>query len=119
MGRMIEVAVTTLATRHDAKVLTIAGDDCWRGFPCQPRCAVPRRAPRLIDRIGGSGRPGSAGRRGVSTAGGLDIKPDNAMLLMKDMVVPRRWPSPHDHGSKTEFAASRVDTGGRNSTCGI
>ncbi len=81
-------AAATLATRHGAAVRTIVGDDLLtQNFPlihAVGRAAA--RAPRLIDMSWGdpTARKVTLVGKGVCfDTGGLDIKPDNAMLLMK------------------------------------
>jgi leucyl aminopeptidase len=84
----LELAARDLAARHGATVRTIAGDDLLaQNFPLVH--AVGRaaaQAPRLIDLIWGD--PGDAkvtlvGKGVCFDSGGLDIKPESAMLLMK------------------------------------
>jgi len=84
----LAAAATTLSTRHDAVTRTIAGDDLLaQNFPlihAVGRAAA--RAPRLIDLTWGnpSSRKVTLVGKGVCfDTGGLDIKPDSAMLLMK------------------------------------
>jgi leucyl aminopeptidase len=81
-------AATALATRHGAAVRTIVGDDLLtQNFPlihAVGRAAA--RAPRLIDMSWGdpTARKVTLVGKGVCfDTGGLDIKPDSAMLLMK------------------------------------
>jgi leucyl aminopeptidase len=84
----LEEAARTLARRHGAKVTSIVGDDLLsQNFPLIH--AVGRasaRAPRLVDLVWG--RPDAqrvtvVGKGICFDTGGLDIKPANAMLLMK------------------------------------
>lgn len=84
----LEQAARTLAARHGAAVTTIAGDDLLaRNFPLIH--AVGRAsaaAPRLIDLTWG--RPVDpkvtlVGKGVCFDTGGLDLKSDSAMLLMK------------------------------------
>ncbi len=84
----LAAAVHTLAARHGAEVRTIVGDDLQRqNFPlihAVGRAAA--RAPRLIDLTWGdpaSPRITLVGKGVCFDSGGLDIKPDSAMLLMK------------------------------------
>jgi leucyl aminopeptidase len=81
-------AAATLAARHGAAVRTIVGGDLLtQNFPlihAVGRAAA--RAPRLIDMSWGdpAARKVTLVGKGVCfDTGGLDIKPDNAMLLMK------------------------------------
>ena len=84
----LAAAATALAARHGAEVRTIVGDDLLaQNFPlihAVGRAAA--RAPRLIDL--GWGDPAArkvtlVGKGVCFDSGGLDIKPDTAMLLMK------------------------------------
>jgi leucyl aminopeptidase len=84
----IEAAIRALAADHGAQVAVTLGDDLLtRGFPmihAVGRASV--RAPRLIDLTWG--QPGHprvtlVGKGVVFDTGGLNIKPDSAMLLMK------------------------------------
>jgi leucyl aminopeptidase len=84
----LETAARDLAKRHGAKFDSIVGDDLLKqNFPlihAVGRAAA--QAPRLIDLRWG--RPGDpkvtlVGKGVCFDTGGLDIKPDNAMLLMK------------------------------------
>ena len=84
----LEAAARDLAKRHGAKVRSIVGDDLLNeNFPlihAVGRAAA--QAPRLIDlRWGKSGDPKVTlvGKGVCFDTGGLDIKPDNAMLIMK------------------------------------
>jgi leucyl aminopeptidase len=81
-------AATVLAARHGATVRTVLGEDLLaQNFPlihAVGRAAA--RAPRLIDMSWGdpAARKVTLVGKGVCfDTGGLDIKPDNAMLLMK------------------------------------
>jgi len=83
----LEAAARSLAERHGATVKVVEGDELREGFPLIH--AVGRgsaRPPRLIDFIWG---PANAPKvtlvgKGICfDTGGLDIKPANAMLLMK------------------------------------
>jgi leucyl aminopeptidase len=80
-------AAATLARRHGATIRTVVGDELIEeNFPLIH--AVGRasaRAPRLIDMSwGDSSRKVTLVGKGVCfDSGGLDIKPENAMLLMK------------------------------------
>jgi leucyl aminopeptidase len=81
-------AAMKLATFHGAEIRVIAGDDLLgENFPLihAVGCAA-KRAPRLIDLNWGNptARKITLVGKGVCfDTGGLDIKPDNAMLLMK------------------------------------
>ena len=84
----LAAAAQTLAARHGAEVCTIAGDDLQRqNFPlihAVGRAAA--RAPCLIDLTWGdpaSPRITLVGKGVCFDSGGLDVKPDSAMLLMK------------------------------------
>jgi leucyl aminopeptidase len=86
----LEAAARTLAKQHGAKVRVITGDDLKKqNFPlihAVGRAADPSRAPRLIDlHWGKAGDPKITlvGKGVCFDTGGLDIKPDSAMLLMK------------------------------------
>jgi len=84
----LAVAATAVAARHGAEVHTIVGEDLLgQNFPlihAVGRAAA--RAPRLIDLSWGdpAARKVTLVGKGVCfDSGGLDIKPDTAMLLMK------------------------------------
>jgi leucyl aminopeptidase len=84
----LAAAAAALAARHGAEVRTIVGDDLLaQNFPlihAVGRAAA--RAPRLIDLSWGdpAARKVTLVGKGVCfDSGGLDIKPDTAMLLMK------------------------------------
>jgi leucyl aminopeptidase len=84
----IEEAARALATRHGASIRAVIGDDLpTENFPLVH--AVGRaaaRAPRLIDLTWGhAGDPKVTlvGKGVCFDSGGLDIKSDSAMLLMK------------------------------------
>jgi leucyl aminopeptidase len=84
----LAAAAKTLAARHGAEVQTIVGDDLQgQNFPlihAVGRAAA--RAPRLIDLTWGDAtapRVTLVGKGVCFDSGGLDIKPDSAMLLMK------------------------------------
>jgi leucyl aminopeptidase len=86
----LEAAARALATQHGAKFRSIVGDDLKKqNFPlihAVGRAADPSRAPRLIElRWGKPGDPKVTlvGKGVCFDTGGLDIKPDSAMLLMK------------------------------------
>ncbi len=81
-------AAATLAARHGASIQTIVGDDLIaQNFPlihAVGRAAA--RAPRLIDFTWGdpaAPKVTLVGKGVCFDTGGLDIKPDSAMLLMK------------------------------------
>jgi leucyl aminopeptidase len=84
----LDAAARTLATRHDAKIRVVVGDDLLaENFPlihAVGRAAA--RAPRLIDMRWGEAdhpRVTLVGKGVCFDSGGLDIKPDAAMLNMK------------------------------------
>ena len=84
----LEEATRQLATRHGARVSVVAGEALLAGnFPlihAVGRAAA--QAPRLIDfRWGDAADPKVTlvGKGVCFDSGGLDIKPSNAMLLMK------------------------------------
>jgi leucyl aminopeptidase len=86
----LEAAARTLAKQHGAKVRAIVGNDLLKqNFPlihAVGRAADKERAPRLIElRWGKSGDPKVTlvGKGVCFDTGGLDLKPENAMLLMK------------------------------------
>jgi leucyl aminopeptidase len=86
----IEAAARTLASRHGAKMRSVVGDALLKqNFPlihAVGRAADTARAPRLIDlHWGKSGDPKVTlvGKGVCFDSGGLDLKPENAMLLMK------------------------------------
>jgi leucyl aminopeptidase len=83
-------AARTLAKQHGAKVRSIAGDDLLKqNFPlihAVGRAADKSRAPRLIElRWGKAGDPKVTlvGKGVCFDTGGLDLKPESAMLIMK------------------------------------
>jgi leucyl aminopeptidase len=84
----LEAAARRLAERHGAKLHSVVGDDLLaKNFPLVH--AVGRAAsgaPRLIDMTWGdeaAPRVTLVGKGVCFDTGGLDIKPDSAMLLMK------------------------------------
>jgi leucyl aminopeptidase len=84
----LEDAVRQLAARHGAAVRSIVGDDLLaENFPlihAVGRAAA--RPPRLIDLTWGEARHPKltlVGKGVCFDTGGLDLKPSNAMLLMK------------------------------------
>jgi len=84
----LETAARELAGRHGAQVRSIVGDDLLeQNFPLIHAVGrAARGAPRLIDmRWGDEAAPKVTlvGKGVCFDTGGLDIKPDNAMLLMK------------------------------------
>ena len=83
-------AAEVLARRHDASFSTIVGHDLVaRNFPlihAVGRAAAPGREPRLIDLAWGdpdAPKVTLVGKGVCFDTGGLDIKPDSAMLNMK------------------------------------
>jgi leucyl aminopeptidase len=84
----LETATRELAGRHGATVRSIVGDELLtQNFPLIHAVGrAARGAPRLIDlRWGDEAAPKITlvGKGVCFDTGGLDIKPDNAMLLMK------------------------------------
>jgi leucyl aminopeptidase len=84
----LAAAVVAVADRHGASVSEIVGDDLLAaGFPLVHMVgAASTRPPRLVDFSWGDERdPGVTlvGKGVVFDTGGLNIKPDSAMLLMK------------------------------------
>jgi len=84
----LEKAARNVATRFNAKISVVVGDDLLaRNFPLIH--AVGRAAagtPRLIDMTWGDGNAPKVtlvGKGVCFDSGGLDIKSDNAMLIMK------------------------------------
>ena len=86
----LEAAARELAKRHGAKFRAIVGDDLLKqNFPlihAVGRAADAKRAPRLIElRWGKAGDPTVTvvGKGVCFDTGGLDLKPESAMLIMK------------------------------------
>jgi leucyl aminopeptidase len=86
----LEAAARALAKRHGAKFRSIVGNDLVKqNFPlihAVGRAADARRAPRLIElRWGKPGHPKVTlvGKGVCFDTGGLDLKPESAMLIMK------------------------------------
>ncbi len=86
----LEAAARTLAKQHGAKVRSIVGNALLKeNFPlihAVGRAADPARAPRLVElRWGKAGDPKVTlvGKGVVFDTGGLDLKPESAMLIMK------------------------------------
>jgi leucyl aminopeptidase len=86
----LEAAARNLAKRHGAKFRSIVGDQLLKqNFPlihAVGRAADAKRAPRLIElRWGKAGHPKITlvGKGVCFDTGGLDLKPDSAMLIMK------------------------------------
>ena len=86
----LEAAARALAKQHGAKFRTIVGDDLLKqNFPlihAVGRAADGKRAPRLIElRWGKAGDPKVTlvGKGVCFDTGGLDLKPESAMLMMK------------------------------------
>src|SRR6267154_1968482 len=86
----LEAAARALARQHGAKFRAIVGDDLRKqNFPlihAVGRAADATRAPRLIElRWGKSGDPKVTlvGKGVCFDTGGLDLKPESAMLIMK------------------------------------
>jgi leucyl aminopeptidase len=84
----LAAAAKTLAVRHGAEVRTVIGDDLQgENFPLVHAvgCAAAR-APRLIDLTWGdpvAPKVTLVGKGVCFDSGGLDVKPDSAMMLMK------------------------------------
>ena len=86
----LEAAARSLAKQHGAKFSCIVGEQLLKqNFPlihAVGRAADARRAPRLIDlRWGKAGAPKVTlvGKGVCFDTGGLDLKPESAMLIMK------------------------------------
>ena len=84
----LEDAARSLATRHEASVASIVGDDLLaRNFPMIHAVGrASQRAPRLIDIAWGrtqAPRVTLVGKGICFDTGGLDIKPASGMLIMK------------------------------------
>ncbi len=86
----LEAAARSLAKQHGAKARSIVGDDLLKqNFPlihAVGRAADKTRAPRLIElRWGKSSDPKVTlvGKGVCFDTGGLDLKPESAMLIMK------------------------------------
>ena len=83
----LENAARTLAQRHGARAISVAGDDLATQFPLVH--AVGRastRPPRLIDFTWGDDthpKVTLVGKGVCFDTGGLDIKPSSGMLIMK------------------------------------
>ncbi len=83
----LEGAARELAGRHGARFGTVSGEALARGFPLiEAVGSSSPRAPRLIDFSWGEEhhpRVTIVGKGVCFDTGGLDIKPDAAMLIMK------------------------------------
>jgi len=86
----LESAAGALAKKHGAKIRSIVGDDLLaQGYPlihAVGRAAELKHAPRLIElRWGKASDPKVTlvGKGVCFDTGGLDLKPESAMLLMK------------------------------------
>jgi leucyl aminopeptidase len=84
----LEAAARRLAERHGARVQSVVGDDLLaKNFPLVHAVGrAAKGAPRLIDMTWGdeaAPKVTLVGKGVCFDTGGLDIKPDNAMLLMK------------------------------------
>jgi leucyl aminopeptidase len=83
----LEHAARELAAKHGASITSITGEELLRNFPlihAVGRAAA--RAPRLIDMSWGdpdAPKITLVGKGVCFDTGGLDIKPDSAMLIMK------------------------------------
>lgn len=83
----LEAAARELCGRHGGWFVTVGGEELERGFPLVHAvgCSSPR-TPRLIDFSWGEEnhpRVTLVGKGVCFDTGGLDIKPDAAMLIMK------------------------------------
>jgi leucyl aminopeptidase len=84
----LEAAARQLAEQHGAKIQSVVGDDLLaKNFPLVHAVGrAAKGAPRLIDMTWGdeaAPRVTLVGKGVCFDTGGLDIKPDSAMLLMK------------------------------------
>jgi leucyl aminopeptidase len=83
----LEAAARAVAKRHDAGVAVTQGAELEKGFPLIHAVGMGSpRAPRLIDLIWGDANAPKVTLVGKGVAfdtGGLDIKPESAMLNMK------------------------------------
>jgi leucyl aminopeptidase len=84
----LEAAARRLAERHGAGIQTVVGDDLLaKNFPLVHAVGrAAKGAPRLIDMTWGdeaAPKVTLVGKGVCFDTGGLDIKPDSAMLLMK------------------------------------
>lgn len=84
----IEEAIRQLAQAHGAQVTSVVGDDLLAaGFPMVHAVGKgSARAPRLVDLVWGDPahpRVTLVGKGVAFDTGGLNIKPESAMLLMK------------------------------------
>jgi leucyl aminopeptidase len=86
----LEAAARSLAKQHGAKFRSIVGKDLLKqNFPlihAVGRAADPSRAPRLIELRWGKARDPKVtlvGKGVCFDTGGLDLKPESAMLIMK------------------------------------
>jgi leucyl aminopeptidase len=83
----LEAAARDVAKRHDASVAVTQGAELEKGFPLIHAVGMGSpRAPRLIDLIWGNANAPKVTLVGKGVAfdsGGLDIKPESAMLNMK------------------------------------
>ena len=84
----LEAAARRLAEQHGAKIQSVVGDDLLgKNFPLVHAVGrAAKGAPRLIDMTWGdeaAPRVTLVGKGVCFDTGGLDIKPDSAMLLMK------------------------------------
>ncbi|MFD1703688.1 leucyl aminopeptidase family protein [Methylopila henanensis] len=86
----LEAAIRALGERHGASVTSIVGDDLLAAnFPlvhAVGRAAAAHRGPRVVDLVWGpedGPKITLVGKGVVFDTGGLNIKPDASMLLMK------------------------------------
>ncbi len=80
-------AARRLAARHGAKISVVSGNALKKNFPLVSAVGQgSARGPRLVDLVWGKPKHPKVtlvGKGVVFDTGGLDIKPDSAMLLMK------------------------------------
>jgi leucyl aminopeptidase len=85
--KQLQKAAEKLARRHDARLKIIRGGKLRKNFPLIHAVGMgSRRAPRLIDlRWGDKADPALTlvGKGVCFDSGGLDLKPPNAMAIMK------------------------------------
>ncbi|MFD1333213.1 leucyl aminopeptidase family protein, partial [Methylopila musalis] len=86
----LEAAIRALGQRHGAVVSAVVGDDLLaQNFPlvhAVGRAAAPHHAPRVVDLVWGAEdapKVTLVGKGVTFDTGGLNIKPDASMLLMK------------------------------------
>lgn len=83
----LEAAIVTVGQKFGAKVAVVAGEKLAKNFPLiQAVGKGSPRAPRLVDlrwNAKAAKKLTLVGKGVIFDSGGLDIKPDSAMLLMK------------------------------------